>query len=144
MFWNRLRMYIISSVACVQNNYLWVLHGELHHTAENLKSLNSWDCQGWMHSASVCMFMGCLRRSLRLFSETASFQYSFLPQAVKTSGWHHCIYLFLHYFKMGSGFLWEIIRYGLSQITHFFDMGSVKTSTDMSLNHWHKEPNNKL
>ena len=32
-----------------------------------------------MHSASVCLFMGCLRRSLRLFSETASFQYSFTP-----------------------------------------------------------------
>ena len=32
-----------------------------------------------MHSASVYLFMGCLRRSLRLYSETASFQYSFTP-----------------------------------------------------------------
>ena len=65
-----------------------------------------------MHSASVCLFMGCLRRNLRLFSETASFQYSFTPGCdnLRLTPWY--LLIFALFQDVGSGFLWEIIRYG--------------------------------
>jgi hypothetical protein len=36
------------------------VHGELHHAAENLKSLNSWGCQGWcILQVFVCLWFVC-------------------------------------------------------------------------------------
>ena len=78
-----------------------------------------------MHSASVCMFMGCLRRSLRLFSETASFQYSFTPgcENLRLTSLYLFIFALLQdwlWISLGNYSIWAqsnnaFLRDGLSQ-----------------------------
>ena len=96
-------------VNCITPQKTW--NHEIHGTAKVECILQVFVCL-WVVCDEVC---GCFLKP-HLVNKV-------LPQAVKTSGLHHCFYSFLHYFKMGSGFLWEIIRYGLSQNSAFLRDG---------------------